>query len=147
MAKTRKGGKGKNKKSGSKRAAPKKRPAPKPKKKLVASAGGAGGMKAEPMQVDPGYYILKQYFNSVEYEVGRVLCEPSGKEHWFLYNLTQPSGTYNGYTYPAPYQGPYKSTNVSTRFVYAGTSTVQAICQAVGSISTYKWFTPAAGTC
>lgn len=152
MAKTRKGGTGKNKKSGKKRGAPPKKRA-KPKKaagrpKGAPAAGGIGGARPAPMEVDPGYYILKQFFNSVEYEVGRVLVESSTlREHWFLYNLTQPTGSMNGYTYPSSVNGQYKSTNVSTRFIYAGTSTVAAICQAVGSISTYKILNQFDGSC
>ncbi len=150
MAKTRKGGKGKNKKSGKKRGAPKKRGKPAAKKKLGGGGGGFGGLGGgrpkPPMEIDPGYYIMHQYFDDVEYEVGQILVEEN-KEHWFMYNLTQPEGTMNGYTYPSDKNTSYQSTNVSTRFEYKGTSTIEAICQAVGDISTYKILDQYNGTC
>jgi hypothetical protein len=146
-AKPRKGGSGKNKKSGKHRGAPpKKKSAPKTsaKARSVAPAGRPGHID----EVDPGYYILKQYFNSVEYEVGRLLVDGQMKEHWFLYTLTQPSGSYNGYTWPDSVQSSYHSPNVSTRFVYTTPAlTIQQICAAVGSISTYKICTQTNGSC
>jgi hypothetical protein len=140
-AKPRKGGSGKNKKAGGKRSAPKKR-APKLGKSKgkgqaqVAGAPGAiGALRSGPIQeVDPGYYILKQLWpaTQLEYEVGRVLVD-NNIENWWLYTLTQPTGSLNGYTYPSSKQqgpqNPYQSQNVATRFVYAGTSTTSTVCQ------------------
>ena len=66
-----------------------------------------------------------------------------------MYNLTQPTGGMNGYTYPSPTQGSYRSPNVSTRFVHQGGTppTIAQICQAVGAISTYKILTQSSGSC